>query len=106
MRSVVTLSRLVLSVMIMSLLVLTTHRAAHAQEGGASPMASPTPFSLDLMPTVTITAMPGYGPAPLMVGFFAAVSSPEQSPIVSYMWTFGDGNISTLPPMSVFNTYL
>jgi len=53
---------------------------------------------------IRITAVPPYGAAPLLAGFF--VNSVDLTePLVSYVWNFGDGHISTLPPPMAYNTY-
>ena len=76
---------------------------AQAQD---TPEASPTPAPVLSTPSLTLTAVPGIGPAPLTVGFLAEMVDPEQSDITSFQLTFGDGNVSTLPPpYMVFNTY-
>jgi len=54
---------------------------------------------------VTLQAAPGYGTAPLLVGFLLNAVDPSGAPIVSYNWNFGDGHTSTLPPIMAFNTY-
>ena len=54
---------------------------------------------------VTLQAAPGYGPAPLLVGFLVNAVDPSGAQIVSYTWNFGDGHLSTLPPTMAYNTY-
>jgi PKD domain len=56
-------------------------------------------------PLVTMTAVPGYGPAPLSVGFFVNTVDPEGKGFVSYVWNFGDGQVSMDPPLTFFHTY-
>jgi PKD repeat protein len=56
-------------------------------------------------PSITMTAVPGYGPAPLTVGFFVNTVDPEGKGFVSYVWNFGDGQVSMDPPMTFFHTY-
>jgi PKD repeat protein len=56
-------------------------------------------------PSITMTAVPGYGPAPLMVGFFVNTVDPEGKGFVSYVWNFGDGQVSMDPPLTFFHTY-
>ena len=56
-------------------------------------------------PLITMTAVPGYGPAPLTVGFFVNTVDPEGKGFVSYVWNFGDGQVSMDPPLSFFHTY-
>jgi PKD repeat protein len=52
-----------------------------------------------------MTAVPGYGPAPLTVGFFVNTVDPEGKGFVSYVWNFGDGQVSMDPPLTFFHTY-
>ena len=56
-------------------------------------------------PLITMTAVPGYGPAPLTVGFFVNTVDPEGKSFVSYLWNFGDGQVSMDPPLTFFHTY-
>ena len=56
-------------------------------------------------PLITMTAVPGYGPAPLSVGFFVNTVDPEGKGFVSYVWNFGDGQVSMNPPLTFFHTY-
>ena len=56
-------------------------------------------------PSITMTAVPGYGPAPLSVGFFVNTADPEGKGFVSYVWNFGDGQVSMNPPLTFFHTY-
>lgn len=56
-------------------------------------------------PSITMTAVPGYGPAPLAVGFFVNTVDPEGKGFVSYVWNFGDGQVSMDPPLTFFHTY-
>jgi len=51
-------------------------------------------------PTVSISASPTSGVAPLAVSFGSVASDPDGS-IVSYNWAFGNGQTSTLPFPSV-----
>ncbi len=55
---------------------------------------------------VTVQAVPGYGPAPLLVGFLLNALDPSGAQIVSFNWNFGDGHTSTLPPIMAYNTYM
>lgn len=72
-----------------------------------SGMNGPGYHQLDLPqpPTITMTAVPGYGPAPLTVGFFVNTVDPEGKGFVSYVWNFGDGQVSMDPPLTFFHTY-
>jgi hypothetical protein len=56
-------------------------------------------------PLITMTAVPGYGSAPLTVGFFVNTVDPEGKGFVSYVWNFGDGQVSMDPPLTFFHTY-
>ena len=70
----------------------------------ASPSAGPT-MSIPEPLLVSLQAVPGYGPAPLLVGFLLNAVDPSGAQIVSYNWNFGDGHTSTLPPIMAFNSY-
>ena len=54
---------------------------------------------------VTLQAVPGYGPAPLLVGFLMHAVDPSGAEIVSFNWNFGDGHFSTAPPTLAYNSY-
>jgi PKD repeat protein len=56
-------------------------------------------------PSITMNAVPGYGNAPLSVGFFVNTVDPEGRTFVSYVWNFGDGQVSIDPPLTFFHTY-
>jgi len=73
-------------------------------EGNAAPSPSGA-IQFPNIPRITLQALPGYGPAPLMVGFLVMNANPESAPLVSYRWSFGDGKISTLPPTVLFHIY-
>lgn len=65
-----------------------------AQEFGNSMSQEPMP-----LPSVSLTAFPTMGYAPLRVGFRPSVDDPAGSPVVAYDWNFGDGTEATsLPP--------
>ncbi len=53
----------------------------------------PTSSGPNTPPSVTISANPTSGKAPLPVAFSSVVSDPD-SPTLSYVWDFGDGTIS------------
>jgi PKD repeat protein len=82
---------------------------------GATPVAIPGSMPGSTMngrgvdlpqpPLITMTAVPGYGPAPLTVGFFVNTVDPEGKGFVSYVWNFGDGQVSMDPPLTFFHTY-
>ena len=57
---------------------------------------SPPPPPANQPPTVTVSANPTSGLAPLPVSFSSNASDPDGS-IVSYSWTFGDGQTATQP---------
>jgi hypothetical protein len=80
---------------------------ARAQEM-AMPGASPTangPMSIPEPLLVSVQAVPGYGSAPLLVGFMLHAVDPSGTQIVSFNWNFGDGHVSTAPPLMAFNNY-
>ena len=52
-----------------------------------------------------MTAVPGYGAAPLAVGFYVNSVDPDSKGFVSYVWNFGDGQVSMDPPLTFFHTY-
>ncbi len=54
---------------------------------------------------VTMQALPGYGSAPLLVGFLLHATDPSGAEIVSFNWNFGDGHTSTAAPLQAFNRY-
>ena len=54
---------------------------------------------------VTMQAIPGYGPAPLLVGFLIHATDPAGAQITSFRWNFGDGHTSVAPPLMAYNTY-
>jgi len=77
--------------------------AAIGQEPGAAPTPSRR-IEIREPLMITVTAVPPYGAAPLLTGFF--VNSVDLSePLVSYIWNFGDGHVSTLAPPMAYNTY-
>lgn len=67
--------------------------------------ATPTPMVMPTIPQIQLQTVPGYGPAPLTVGFFVSSVNPDAAPLASYIWNFGDGQISMLPPTALFHTY-
>ena len=79
-------------------------RAQDVPMPGAGPSASAT-MSIPEPLLVTVQAVPGYGPAPLLVGFLMNAVDPSGAGIVSFNWNFGDGHTSTSPPLLAFNTY-
>ena len=75
--------------------------SAFAQEA----TATPTPIVMPMIPQIRLQTVPAYGPAPLVVGFFVSSVNPEAAPMASYIWNFGDGQVSMLPPTALFHTY-
>ncbi len=69
-----------------------------------SPGAMPSAIQLPKMPSVGLQAMPGYGSAPLTVGFMVSFPDPGVE-FETWRWDFGDGQVSTLPPLMLFHTY-
>ena len=67
--------------------------------------ATPTPMVMPMIPQIQLQTVPAYGPAPLTVGFFVSSLNPDAAPITSYIWSFGDGQVSMLPPTALFHTY-
>jgi len=67
--------------------------------------ATPTPIVMPMIPQIQLQPVPGYGPAPLTVGFFVTSTNPASAPLASYAWNFGDGQVSMLPPIALFHTY-
>ncbi|HXW84680.1 MAG TPA: PKD domain-containing protein [Candidatus Binataceae bacterium] len=76
------------------------------QSTAVAPGAIPPfhPLQIPHPPRVTLEAVPGYGPAPLTVGFLVTAGS-DSTDLVSYRWDLGDGTVSTLPPAMLFHTY-
>ena len=66
--------------------------------------ATPTPMVMPMIPQIQLQTVPAYGPAPLTVGFFVSSLNPQAAPLASYIWNFGDGQVSMLPPTSLFHT--
>jgi PKD repeat protein len=87
------------------LCVRGVERASAQSPMGAqmSPGAMPT-IEIPNVPTIALQAMPGYGVAPLIVGFLVSFPDPSVQ-FQTWRWNFGDGKVSTLPPMMLFHTY-
>jgi PKD repeat protein len=79
--------------------ILSTGRAM-AQEATSTPM----PMMLPKIAAIQLQALPGYGPVPLTVGFALSSTDPD-TVLQSFIWNFGDGQASTLPPTALFHTY-
>jgi hypothetical protein len=93
-------------VAVASILIALGGRVVSAQE---MPDASPTPGGRMMIPEpllVSLQAAPGYGPAPLLVGFLLNAVDPSGAEVVAYNWNFGDGHTSTEPPIMAYNTYM
>jgi PKD domain len=76
-------------------------------ENGAMPGPARSLVLPDLPfpPAVSLQPVPAYGPAPLTVGFYVNAVDPQNVGFVSYQWNFGDGHVSTLPPLYVYEIY-
>jgi PKD repeat protein len=85
-------------------MLASTSTAVRAQNQ-SGPTATPTPMTIPTIPHIQLQPLPGYGTAPLTVGFFASSSDPEGAPFALFRWNFGDGQVSTLPPIALFHTY-
>jgi PKD repeat protein len=83
------------------LMLIATTTSAFAQ----NMTATPTPMVMPTIPQIQLQTVPAYGPAPLTVGFFVSSLNPDAAPIASYIWSFGDGQVSMLPPTALFHTY-
>ena len=83
------------------LMLIASTTSAFAQNS----TAMPTPMVMPVIPQIQLQTVPAYGPAPLVVGFFVSSVNPEAAPISSYIWNFGDGQVSMLPPTALFHTY-
>jgi hypothetical protein len=78
---------------------------ARAQEPSINGAAQPTPVP-DAAPLMLgIHPFPSYGPAPLTAGFILDAPLDVDDQIVSYLWNFGDGQVSTRPPNILFHTF-
>ena len=86
-------------------IMIASTRTFVLAQNGAGPTATRTPMTLPTIPHITLQPLPGYGPAPLTVGFMTSSSDPEGAPFQSFRWNFGDGKVSTLPPTALFHTY-
>ena len=86
------------------IMIGSTRTAVLAQED-AGPTATRTPMMMPTIPHIQLQPLPGYGPAPLTVGFMATGSDQEGAPFQTFRWNFGDGGVSTLPPTALFHTY-
>ena len=57
------------------------------------------------IPQIPLQTAPAYAPVPLTVGFFVLSINADAAPLASYIWNFGDGQVSMLPPTALFHTY-
>jgi PKD repeat protein len=94
-------ARLVAAFAVSFIVLATMTTSALAQEA----TAMPTPMILPAIPLIQLQTVPAYGPAPLTVGFFVSSTDPAAAPLTSYIWSFGDGQVSMLPPTALFHTY-
>jgi PKD repeat protein len=67
--------------------------------------ATATAMVMPMIPQIRLQTVPAYGSAPLTVGFFVSSINPDAAPMASYIWNFGDGQVSMLPPTALFHTY-
>ena len=93
------MTELALAALVMLLIGLTTSASAQ------NTTATPTPMVMPTIPQIRLQTVPAYGPAPLIVGFFVSSINPDAAPLASYIWNFGDGQVSMLPPTALFHTY-
>ncbi|MFZ0247874.1 PKD domain-containing protein [Candidatus Binatus sp.] len=97
-----TRNHLIAAVAVSSLVLAGFSTSALAQS--ESPTATPTPMILPAIPQIRVLPVPGYGPAPLTVGFMLSSPDPE-TVLQTFIWNFGDGQVSMLPPTAMFHTY-
>jgi PKD repeat protein len=86
------------------IMIASTRTFVLAQKG-AGPTATRTPMTMPTIPHIRLQPLPGYGPAPLTVGFMTSSSDAEGAQFGTFRWNFGDGAVSTLPPTALFHTY-
>ena len=78
-----------------------------APDPNGNPSTAPTAaIQFPNIPRITLQVLPGYGPAPLIVGFLVMSANPESAPLVSYRFSFGDGQISTMPPTVLYHSFV
>jgi hypothetical protein len=75
-----------------------------AQDSDTTPTPMETPEMM-MLPSVGLFPFPGYGTAPLTVGFIPQIHDPAGGEVVAYKWNFGDGHVATTPPLETFNVY-
>jgi PKD repeat protein len=93
--------RMTTSALAVALLILGGLRTSALAQGAT---ATATPMVMPKIPLIRLQTLPGYGPAPLTVGFFVTSVDP-QTALQSFTWNFGDGQSSMLPPTALFHTY-
>jgi len=86
-------------------IMIASTRTFVLAQNGAGPSATRTPMMLPTIPHIQLQPLPGYGPAPLTVGFMTSSSDAEGAQFETFRWNFGDGQVSTLPPTALFHTY-
>jgi len=86
-------------------IMIASTRTFVLAQNGAGPTATRTPMTMPTIPHITLQPLPGYGPAPLTVGFMTSSSDAEGAQFGTFRWNFGDGAVSTLPPTALFHTY-
>ncbi len=93
--------------MICGIISIGGARLASAQttmNAQTSPGAMSSAIQMPKIPGIALQAMPGYGVAPLTVGFMVTFPDPTVE-FETWRWDFGDGHVSTLPPLMLFHTY-
>lgn len=96
-----------IAVSAVGLLVLGGFSTSAPADGanGTAGTATPSAMILPAIPLVQLLPVPAYGPAPLTVGFMLSSTDPEAPPLETFIWNFGDGKVSMLPPTALFHTY-
>jgi PKD repeat protein len=98
-------SRVAVAIAAAAMIVVAPMRTPALAQGSAA-TATATPMALPVIPRIRLAPMPGYGPAPLTVGFFVSSAGESPAQLRSFRWNFGDGQVSTLPPIAMFHTYV
>ncbi|MBF6570067.1 MAG: PKD domain-containing protein [Candidatus Binataceae bacterium] len=98
-------SSIVSTVAILIAIACVVPGRTRAQEPPMDSAAQPTPVP-DAAPLMLgIHPFPSYGSAPLTAGFILDAPLDADDQIVSYLWNFGDGQVSTRPPNILFHTF-
>jgi PKD repeat protein len=120
-----TRSRLAVAAAVLAFALCLSSSSSRAQDSGAqmdgsssmppmqsepdpngNPSAAPTAaIQFPNIPRITLQVLPGYGAAPLLVGFYVLNANPDSPPLVSYRFSFGDGQISTEPPTVLYHSF-